>query len=183
MLLLVRLFLFELVIVRGNTMAPSILEGDVLLIQAQPEVALGDVVLIEQGERRVLRRVLASEGQRIASLDGLLLIDDLPLEVHVEEPFAYREAERTLRQQSFMEPLGPKLKHHILGDHLGSAKPWVMELPELTVPPGHLFLLCDNRRSCPLDKLSGVVPKAWISGRVKDLLWQGEARIQPSAEP
>ncbi len=163
-------------------MAPNILEGDILLIQAQPEITQGDVVLVEQGERRVLRRVLALEGQQIASLDGLLVLDELPLEVHVEEPFAYREADRTLRQQSFTEPLNPQQQHHILGDHLGSAKPWMMELPEMEIPPGHLFLLCDNRRSCPLDKLSGVVPRAWISGRVRDLLWQGDARILPSTQ-
>ncbi len=180
-LLLLRLLFVELVVVRGNTMAPSVLHGDVLLVASRGDVELGSVVLVEHDGRTTLRRVLAGPGARIASTDGVLTLGDMPAEVRVDGTFAYRdpgeEQRRPRRQQRYVEHAG-EIQNVILGDHIGAARPWLLDLPELEVPVGHVFVLCDNRRTCPLDERSGVVPLEWIQGVATHLLWTGDARLE-----
>ncbi len=170
-LIAVRLLLVELVQVRGNTMAPNVLEGD--------------VVLVQHGGRAVLRRVLAMPGDTVGTAEGVVLRNELPLETRTAGTFAYYEhhagdAERPRRQQLFVERFDDGRRHAALGDHIGAAHPWSIELPALEVPSGHLFVLCDNRRTCPLDELAGVVPRAWVRGVVRYLMWYGDARVEPA---
>ncbi len=175
-----RLALLELVVVRGNTMAPVVLDGDVLLIKSRAEAKVGDVVLVEHEGRSVVRRVLATAGARITAIDGVLTVDEVPLETRVDGTFAYRDTgdePRPLRQQRFVERLGEGPQHEILGDHVGAARPWLFELPDLEVPSGYVFVLCDNRRTCPLDERSGVVPIDWIDGVASRRAWTGGARL------
>ncbi|MEZ4465031.1 MAG: signal peptidase I [bacterium] len=178
-LLVARWFFVELVVVRGNTLAPTALDGDVLLVVRRAEPALGDVILLEHEGREVLRRVLALPGQMVGADEGVLTIDDLPLATRVVGTFAYREAsdgDRSRRQQHFVESLPDGRRHHVLGDHAGAARPWKFEVPRIEVPPGFLFVLCDNRRTCPDDDLTGLVPLEWSQGVARWLLRRGDAR-------
>jgi hypothetical protein len=117
----------------------------------------------------------------------VLTRDEVAVPTQVTKSFAWRETSEDLdealdlqhRQHRFIEQLEGDRYHHILGDFVGAAKRWTLELPELEVPPGSLFLLCDNRRQCPLDERSGVVPRAAIKGVVRALLWYGDARAEP----
>jgi signal peptidase I len=184
-LIAVRLLLVELVQVRGNTMAPNVLEGDVLLVVRRATPQPGDVVLVQHGGRAVLRRVLAMPGDTVGTAEGVVLRNELPLETRTAGTFAYYEhhagdAERPRRQQLFVERFDDGRRHAALGDHIGAAHPWSIELPALEVPSGHLFVLCDNRRTCPLDELAGVVPRAWVRGVVRYLMWYGDARVEPA---
>ncbi len=179
----VRLLLVELVQVRGNTMAPNVLEGDVLLVVRRAAPQPGDVVLVQHGGRSVLRRVLAAPGDTVGTAEGVLLRNELPLETRTAGTFAYYEdhageAERPRRQQLFVERFEDGRRHAALGDHVGAASPWSIDLPALEVPSGHLFLLCDNRRTCPQDELAGVVPRAWVRGVARYLMWYGDARVE-----
>jgi signal peptidase I len=185
-LLVLRLAFVELVAVHGNTMAPAVLDGDVLLVMAQTKPTLGDVVLVDIGGQTVVRRVIGLAGHRIGSLAGVLTRDELPVATHVAGTFAWREVSEEQeapqhRQHHFVEALTEDRLHRMLGDHVGAAKPWMLELPEVEVPPGALFVLCDNRRQCPLDERSGVVPTTAITGVVHSLLWYGDARVEPVA--
>jgi signal peptidase I len=174
-----RWFFVELVVVRGNTMAPTVLEGDVLLVNRRAEPAVGDVVLLELDERVVLRRVVALGGERVSSDEGLLALAGRTLPTRVVGTFAYREAAdggRPRRQQHFIEVLPDGRRHEILGDHAGSARPWLFEVLPVEVPPDHLFVVCDNRRTCPPDELMGLVPRQYARGVASRLLLYGEAR-------
>ncbi len=167
-LLVVRFVYMELVIVRGQTMAPAALDGDVLLVARRSTPRVGDLVLVEHDEQTVLRRILAGPGTRVTAVDGVLTLDDVPLETRVDGTFTYREPGgdgRTHRQHRYLEQ-GTNEQHPILGNHVGAARLWLLELPDLEVPPGHFFVLCDNRRSCPLDERSGVVAMDWLHGVV-----------------
>ena len=113
-LLLARWFFVELVVVRGNTGAPTALEGDVLLVVRRAEPAQGDVVLLEHEGREVLRRVIALPGQTVGADEGVLTIDDVPLATRVVGTFAYRElsdGDRARRQQHFIESLPDGRRH------------------------------------------------------------------------
>lgn len=182
----VRLVFFELLVVRGNTMAPGILDGDVLLLEKRARPGLGDVVLLEYEGQAVLRRVLGLPGDRVGSADGVLTRNELPIATRVAGTFAYHdptpEDTRPRRQQHLLERLGDGRSHEVLGDHVGAARPWLLELPDVEIPAGHLFVMCDNRRTCPLDERAGVVPLAWVRGVAPFVMWYGDARVEPPAE-
>lgn len=179
-----RLFFWELVVVRGNTMAPAVVDGDILLVRRGVPPAVGDVVVLRLEERVVLRRVIAVAGDRVGSDEGVLTINDLPLSTRVEGAFGYRDVERQRRQERFRETLPDGRTHGILGDMIGAARPWLFEVPPIEVPAGHVFVLCDNRRICPLDELAGPVPVQWSEGVARDLMWYGNARLSaPEVQP
>lgn len=162
-LALVRLVFFELVRVRGDTMAPAAVDGAVLLIASLADPERGDVVLLEAGGRAVLRRVIGLPGERIATEDGVLLIDGVALATRETGLYTGAGA-RAIEQRKAIEALPDGRAHPILGDHEGAARPWRLEVPEMEVGPGQLFVLCDNRRTCPLDELAGVVPADEVQG-------------------
>jgi signal peptidase I len=184
MLLLLRFVYVELVVVRGHTMAPAALDGDVLLVARRATPEIGDVVLVEQDGKTVLRRVLAGPGTRVTAVDGVLTLDDVPVETRVDGTFTYLEPGpdgRTHRQQRYLEQ-GALHQHPILGNHVGAALPWLLELPDLEVPPGHVFVLCDNRRACPLDERSGVVDVDWLQGVATHRVWAGDTHAEEDSQ-
>lgn len=182
-LLITRLVFFEIVHVHGHTMAPAVHDGDTLLIASLPTPARGDVVLLESGDRAVLRRVIGLPGERISALDGVLLLDEVPLATEATGLYAYHgsRSKRSVRQRHAIERLPDGRAHRILGDHDGAAQPWRLEVPELEIGPGQLFVLCDNRRTCPLDELAGVVAADQVVGVVRALVGEGRARIGSEA--
>lgn len=178
-IVIARLFFWELVTVRGNTMAPAVVDGDVLLVRRGVPPQIGDVVVLRLDERVVLRRVIATAGDRIASDEGVLTINDLPLETRVEGAFGYQDGEHQRRQERFREALPDGRTHAILGDMIGAARPWLFEIPPIEVPAGHVFVICDNRRVCPLDELAGPVPMQWSEGVARHLMWYSDERLTP----
>lgn len=190
-LIVTRLVFFELVQVRGDTMAPNAMEGDVLLVSSLGDPTLGSVVLVEQAEREVLRRVVGLAGDHIATADGVLLRNGVPLDTAKTGVFGWlrrtdetEDSVRPHRQALVDEAFADGRWHHILGDHDGAARPWRLELPEVQVPPGHVFVLCDNRRICPLDDQAGPVAIDRIGGVARWLLWYGGAReVPPESRP
>ncbi|MBU0550034.1 signal peptidase I [Myxococcota bacterium] len=171
-LLAARLFFYELVQARGEAMAPALFTGDVLLLERGGGVALGDVILIEHQGRSALRRILAGPGVQLGSLNGGLTRDGVPL--HLSEAQAHSDEASGPRrpQRRRLECIDAQRCHEILGDYIGGGHSWQLEIPDIEVPPGHLFAFCDNRRACPLDEFSGVIPLEWITGRIEGVVWR-----------
>lgn len=179
-----RVFFWELVEVRGNTMAPAVVDGDILLVRRGVAPQVGDVAVLRLEDRVVLRRVIAVAGDRVGSDEGVLTVNDLPLDTRVAGAFGYRHDDRARRHEHFREALPDGRVHGILGDLIGAARPWLFEIPPIEVPAGHVFVLCDNRRICPLDELAGPVPVQWAEGVARDLMWYGEGRLTtPEVQP
>jgi len=177
-----RLFVFEMVQVRGGTMAPNAMEGDILLVASLGDPALGSVVLVEHGEREVLRRIVGLPGDTITTADGVLVRNGVPLGTEEVGVFGWlRDIEgepdaRPHRQALVAERFADGRLHHLLADHDGTARPWRLSLPEVEVPPGHVFVLCDNRRICSLDDQAGPVRVDRITGVARSVLWRGGSR-------
>lgn len=189
-LVVIRLAFVELVSVSGNTMAPNILDGDVLVVLSQAEVRRGDVVLVEVGEQAVLRRVIGVPGDVLGSAAGVLTRDELPVPTQVADTFAWRGPAgddgvpgAQHRQYQFVEALGDGRVHHVLGDHVGAARPWTLELPQVEVPPGNVFVLCDNRRLCPLDERAGIIPLSAIQGVARSMFYGDPHTADPEHRP
>ena len=77
----------DLYLVRGHSMAPTFSEGDRLLVSPISDRSYsfvrGDVVVIRDGvggERRHLKRVIGLPRESVRQLEGVLLINDQPLD-------------------------------------------------------------------------------------------------------
>ncbi|MCA9538370.1 MAG: signal peptidase I [Myxococcales bacterium] len=185
-LLIARLFVIEVVVVRGDTMAPNVLDGDILLVVQHAEPALGDVVLVEVGGRTVLRRVLGLPGDRLAIEEGAITRNGLAMEITPLPPVGFMDPEthHPREQQAHIERFSDGRGHIVLDDHTGSARPWTLTVPEVEVPPGHLYVLCDNRRACPLDERAGLIARGALDGVIERLLWYGDGRLEsPGPQP
>lgn len=182
---LIRLFLVEVVRVRGNTMAPALADGDVALVRHTRGAGRGDIVLLEMGGQVVLRRVLGVPGDRIATEAGVLTLNELPIGTQMGGSFGYREPTvrgfRTHSQQLLVEELEPGRFLRVLGDHAGAGRPWKLVFTPAAVEDGQLFVSCDNRRTCPEDERTGLVPASAVMGVAQSLLHYGDARVAPPA--
>lgn len=182
-LVLIRVFLVEVVRVRGNTMAPALTDGDLALVRHARGAGRGDIVLLEMGGQSVLRRVLGVPGDRIATDAGVLTLNELPIRTQVGGTFSYREPTlrgyRTHRQQLLTEELESGRFLRVLGDYAGAGRPWKLVFPPTAVEEGQLFVSCDNRRSCAEDERAGLVPASAVVGVAQSVVWYGDARVLP----
>ena len=188
-----RFVFFELVSVRGITMASALLEGDIALVQRLPEPQLGDVVLIESaGVPPLLRRIVALPGDTVSAHEGVLTRGGQAVESERLSPFAWRFDDGVMhRQRRFRETLSPDAIFDRLGDAAGRARPRRLDLEPVEVPAGHYFVLCDNRVMCPDTRddgtigpgSAGVVSRAAIRGVATHLMWYGGARLDPVDAP
>ncbi len=91
-LLLVFLLFFRVIVVSGDSMYSTLLDGDYLLLLGNlfyQEPERGDIVVISKKSfdngKPIVKRVIATEGQKV-SIDfenGIVYVDDIPL----EEPY------------------------------------------------------------------------------------------------
>jgi len=190
LLLLLRLLVGQLVLVRGDLMAPLIHDGDVLVVRHARVPAVGDVVLLDFGDDAPprLRRVLAQSGDRIGTLNGAFVRNGQLAPLTLVGPYAWSHPEATTgaqapqqRKQLLYREEAPDGSRAVLGEHLGAAQPWRLSLPELEVPPGLLFVLCDNRRDCPTEETAGLVPAIAVVGIADAFVWHGDARSRTEA--
>ena len=71
-------------VVRGHSMSPTFSPGDRLLVSRfrgrSFSFVRGDVVIVRDGERRRLKRVIGLPRESVRQCDGALLINDQPLD-------------------------------------------------------------------------------------------------------
>lgn len=158
------------------SMSPTIAVGDVVLanlvayglqLPGLGEVipwgapVRGEVVLVEHPDtpgRTMFKRVVAVGGDRVEVRDNRVWIDDRPVEVERIGPT--RVAGASCREQ-------PRTAWRE-GDHTivtaARAGRYANHGP-VTVPPGHVFVLGDNRDDSEDSRAFGSLPRARIRGR------------------
>jgi signal peptidase I len=172
----------------GASAAPTLLLGDrvlvnraaydvrlpysdrVLLTRGDP--ALGDLVLVASPDDGglIFKRVAALPGDRVARRGHHLSLNG--------SPRAYAPADGTAFASAAPENvLGSVIETELLGSqaHLISYTPGspASSFPEFLVPPGHYYLLGDNRDRSRDSRAWGPVPRQSIRGRV---VWQPHRR-------
>jgi len=191
----VRSFLFEPFKIPSGSMIPTLLVGDLILVnkftyglrlpvihtkitQGKPPQR-GDVMVFRyppEPHLDYIKRVVGLPGDKVAYLDKRLTIND-------EEPVPLKEVRDFLDAGSgrffpqFEEQLGPQ-PHHIL--NVSELPPFVqpiVQFPYLddcdyrangvvcTVPEGHYFMLGDNRDNSQDSRYWGFVPEENIVGK------------------
>jgi signal peptidase I len=191
---LLRSFLVEPFKIPSGSMIPTLLVGDFILVNkftygirlpvlnrkvieiGSPQ--RGDVMVFRYPEDPSLdyiKRVVAVPGDRVEYRDKRLLINGRPLELKRLEDYLQRE--RMQYAQRFIERLDG-VEHQILVEEDAPAfVPAVRNFPfaancnynvsglACTVPPGHYYLMGDNRDNSSDSRVWGFVPDENIVGK------------------
>lgn len=142
LLLGVRGFVAEPVTIEGESMTPTLHQGEQILVEKVSlhldDVERGDIVLVDAPDGTLsIKRVVGVAGDRVAIRDGRLVVD----------------GERQI--ESYSDP-----------DDIDG----VYAAP-VTVAPDHVFLLGDHRRGSIDSRSYGAVPTSAIQGRALLRLW------------
>jgi signal peptidase I len=159
--LFARTFVVQAFQIPTGSMEPNLLVGDHLLLNKfvfsptvsgierallpNREIRRGDIIVFkypEDPERDFIKRAIALEGDTIELKNKKVYINGTP----IDEPYAH-----------FLYSLPPD----------GQGKPWDLRetYGPVTVPPGHLFAMGDNRDNSQDSRFWGFVPRSYVKGR------------------
>ena len=193
---LLRSFLVEPFKIPSGSMMPTLLTGDLILVnkftyglrlpvintkmtEGTPP-ARGDVMVFRYPPKPsmdYIKRVIGVPGDEVAYLNKKLTINGQPVSKQAEPDYFDEEAMRYLKQYS--EELGAK-RHMLLNDEgrrAGLSEAEIMAFPNqencrysvegvvCKVPPGHYFMMGDNRDNSLDSRYWGFVPDKNIVGR------------------
>ena len=185
-------YFFRAAMVISGSMEPTISVGDTIVtwlggFSGSPSFDQGDVVVISRNEGPpVVKRIIAMGGDRVAITEGIPVINGSPVS---REDLGTRIEPWVNRGRSAGSPIcanrpvrtgDPCVRNllleklpYIQGYEILEASPnQFSNMPEITIPPGHLFLLGDNRDDSLDSRASlsvgglGLVPEDTVQGRV-----------------
>lgn len=162
--LLTRRFLAEAFQIPSGAMIPTLLIGDHFLVDktAGRPPQRGDVIVFPYplGKDDYIKRVMALPGQEISFADGHVLIDGQPLPRRsLDEPCDPAVVSTFCRV--YEETAGDRT-YRIIQAHEHSPN-----APSLRIPPGHVFVMGDNRDNSNDSRFWGTVPIDTIKGRAR----------------
>ncbi|WP_374592078.1 signal peptidase I [Aquabacterium sp.] len=191
---MLRSFLFEPFKIPSGSMIPTLLVGDLILVNkfhygirlpvinkkilANHEPQRGDVMVFRYPENPsidYIKRVVGVPGDKVAYLNKRLTINGKPIEKNPLPEFY--DADSMHYSQQYAERLDG-VEHRILNNK--ERAPFVMgvhefeykdncryslEGVECTVPPGHYFMMGDNRDNSEDSRYWGFVPDENIVGK------------------
>jgi len=170
-----RFGLGELVIVRGFHMAPNYLDGDLLILGSPRTPKRGDVVTIGENETAVFRRVVGLPGDTIGSVNGRLTRDGEPIDIGECPPFSrHRDDDRSRERSCLFETSDSGDQYGTLGDELNPGRPWSFRLTSVTLEPGQIFVLPDDRKAAVDKTTTGVIEIKRVEGIISHRIWRPE---------
>jgi signal peptidase I len=198
----VRTFAYEPFNIPSGSMFPTVLVGDYLFVSklsygysryslpyaiplfsgrifsSDPE--RGDVVVFRhprEADVNYIKRLVGLPGDRIQVIEGILNINGVPVQRRRIEDFVYVDADgSTHRIPQYIETLPGGREHRILEE--SDDKPFD-NTREYVVPPGHYFMMGDNRdNSVDSRRAVGYVPEENLIGRATVVFFSHEADVR-----
>lgn len=187
--IVVRASIAEPFVVPTPSMAPTLLEGDLILVQKYAygwqlpivnrvvlktsAVRRGDIVVFTLPDgtpTHYVKRVLGVGGDDVLRIEDRWFINGVELSGQDLAPFSDVRGGVAAQQRMQQVVLLPDRRMQILAsdpsEHAGAAH-WV-------VPPGELFLLGDHRGASQDSRFFGTVPEERVLGRVVRILWNDQ---------
>lgn len=194
--LLVRTFFAQGFVVEGNSMVPTLLPGDVLLVNravvgsyhsllvanvkvpGYGALQRKDIVVVEAGRsqsaQRIAKRLVGMPNDTVMMKDGVLYVNREP----VEEPYAIagsRGDEATLTMLWQLSYLADEVDPSA---YFPTRSNW----GPLVVPPEQYFVLGDNRSQSRDSRFLGFVPQSRVTGRGERVYFSFDAVCCRAAE-
>jgi signal peptidase I len=133
----------------------------------------GDIVVFVHPKRsdRMIKRLIGLPGDRIAVDNGQVILNGKQLERKLESTYRFREFEgHIVEVHRYIETLPSGRSHPILEYTHRARHP---SMQEITIPPGHYFMMGDNRGNSSDSRFSdmGLVPAENLVGRADAILY------------
>lgn len=189
-----RSFIVEPFKIPSGSMIPTLLVGDFILVNKWTygirlpvlnkkvisinEPARGDVMVFRypaDPSMDYIKRVVGLPGDKVEYLDKRLRVNGQPVQMAPQDD--YLHPDRLYYSPRFSEQLG-KVEHSVLIERdVPAFVPQVLDYPfrenctyttagvNCTVPPGHYFVMGDNRDSSSDSRVWGFVPDANVVGK------------------
>ena len=178
--LFIRTFVVQAFKIPTGSMEPNLLIGDHLLVNKFvfgptlsgverallpiKEIGRGDVIVHkfpEEPERDFIKRVIGLPGDHLEVRHKRVYIDGKLL----DEPYAF-----------YLEPPPPVPNELEAGDREPSAGGDPRETyGPVTVPPGHYFMMGDNRDNSQDSRYWGFLPREYVKGKALVIYWSYDA--------
>lgn len=162
----------------SGSMIPTLMVGDhffVRKLRYQPH--RGDVVVFHYSkdeEKRYVKRIVAVGGDKIAVRDDVIYLNGSPIARRkLSERCTYQDFDQTADEWTtrdciaFEEQLGD-LRYRVIQDIEAWDPP---DTEEQEVPPGHVFLLGDNRAHSHDSRIFGAVAVNKLVGQAESIWW------------
>ena len=140
---LIRSFLVTPVIVSGDSMVPTLNDGQILLLNKinyrLNDIKRFDVVVIRLDNKEIIKRVIGLPGEKVAYIDNVLYINDKA----IENDYNFETDDFSLETICNCE----------------------------YIPDGKYVVLGDNRRISADSRIMGLIDEKNIEGSVEASLW------------
>jgi signal peptidase I len=179
---LLRSFIVEPFRIPSGSMIPTLLVGDFILVNKKVidvgEPQRGDVMVFRYPEDPSLdyiKRVVGVPGDRVTYINKRLAVNGKELELKPAGDYLHKE--RMSFAKRYAETVGDRSHSILVEDDAPAAIPFVKQFPlrenctynndglACTVPPGHYFLMGDNRDNSSDSRVWGFVPDTNIVGK------------------
>jgi len=190
--LLVRTFIVEPFKIPSGSMIPTLLVGDYLFVSkftyghripfTRERLFMGegpkrgDIAVFEYPRdptKDYIKRIIGLPGDRIIYQDKRLYVNDQPVMYENAGSYTYRNERGTEVESSrFFEKLSDGRSYSIL------VRPFSFsdQITDEVVPPGHYFVMGDNRDNSNDSRFWGFVPAYRLVGRALAIFWSWDTQ-------